>query len=146
MVKGAVTTWHMTNHMTRHMTNHMTRHVTRHVTRPRVARPRGGNRVAVTVWRWPCGGDRVAVTVWRWPCGGHMTCHVTWQDNPLRVTDDVLRTKAKSNDLWAYINPIINGKKLFEKPTKPKVSDFVRFFWEKYLKPHFGNVSWEGKL
>ena len=28
----------------------------------------------------------MAVTVWRWPCGGHMTCHVTWQDNPLRVT------------------------------------------------------------
>ena len=62
MVKGAVTTWHMTNHMTRHVTRH------------------------VTVWRWPCGGDRVAVTVWRWPCGGHMTCHVTWKDNPLRVT------------------------------------------------------------
>ena len=58
----------MTNHMTRHMTNHMTRHVTR----PRVAGPRGGGRVAVAVWRWPCGG--------------HMTCHVTWQDNPLRVT------------------------------------------------------------
>ena len=42
--------------------------------------------MAVTVWRWPCGGDRVAVAVWRWPCGGHMTCHVTWKDNPLRVT------------------------------------------------------------
>ena len=51
--------------MTNHMTNHMTRHVTRHVTRPRVARPRGGDRVAVTVWRWPCGGGRVAVAVWR---------------------------------------------------------------------------------
>ena len=22
----------------------------------------------------------------------------------------------------------------------------VRFFREKYLKPHFGNVSWEGEL
>ena len=32
------------------------------------------------------GGDCVAVVVWQWPCGGHMTCHVTWQDNPLRVT------------------------------------------------------------
>ena len=73
MVKGAVTTWHMTNHMTRHMT----RHVTRHVTRPRVARPRGG--------------DRVAVAVWRWPCGGHMTCHMTWKDNPLRVTPLLFR-------------------------------------------------------
>ena len=48
--------------------------------------PCGGGRVAVAVWRWPCSGGRVAVTVWRWPCGGHMTCHVTWQDNPLRVT------------------------------------------------------------
>ena len=42
--------------------------------------------MAVAVWRWPCGGGRVAVAVWRWPCGGHMTCHVTWQDKPLRVT------------------------------------------------------------
>ena len=42
--------------------------------------------MAVAVWQWPCGGGRVAVAVWRWPCGGHMTCHVTWQDNPLRVT------------------------------------------------------------
>ena len=48
--------------------------------------PCGGGRVAVAMWRWPCGGGRVAVAVWRWPCGGHMTCHVTWQDNPLRVT------------------------------------------------------------
>ena len=85
MVKGAVTTWHMTHHMTRHVTRHMTRHVTR----PRVARPRGGGRVAVAVWRWPCSGGRVAVAVWRWPCGGHMTCHVTWQDNPLRVTSNM---------------------------------------------------------
>ena len=37
-------------------------------------------------WPGTCGSDRVAVAVWRWPCGGHMTCHVTWQDNPLRVT------------------------------------------------------------
>ena len=44
------------------------------------------DRVAVAAWRWPGGGGRVAVAVWRWPCGGHMTCHVTWQDNPLRVT------------------------------------------------------------
>ena len=43
----------------------MTHHMTRHVTRPRVI---------------------VAVAVWQWPCGGHMTCHVTWQDNLLRVT------------------------------------------------------------
>ena len=50
--------------------------------------PCGGGRVAVAVWRWPCGGGRVAVAVW--PCGGHMTCHVTWQDNPLRVTPYIL--------------------------------------------------------
>ena len=76
MVKGTVTTWHMTHHMTWHMTRHMTRHMAR----PRVARPRGG--------------DRVAVAVWRWPCGGHMTCHVTWQDNPLRVTPDAFSQDA----------------------------------------------------
>ena len=34
----------------------------------------------------------MAVAVWRWPCGGHMTCHVTWQDNPLRVTTVVIVT------------------------------------------------------
>ena len=22
----------------------------------------------------------------------------------------------------------------------------IRFFWEKYLKPHFGNVFWEGEF
>ena len=41
--------------------------------------------------------------------------------------DKELETKAKSNDLWAYINPIIDGKKLLEKPTKPKVSDFLKY-------------------
>ena len=41
--------------------------------------------------------------------------------------DDKLRTKAKSNDLWAHINPITNSKKLLEKPTKPKVSDFLKY-------------------
>ena len=74
-------THHMTRHVTRHMTWHMTRHMTRHVTRPRVA--------------GPCGSGRVAVAVWQWPCGGHMTCHVTWQDNPLRVTPGLLVEKNK---------------------------------------------------
>ena len=40
--------------------------------------------------------------------------------------DEVLRTKAKSNDLWAYINPSTDGKKLLEKPTKLEVSDFPK--------------------
>ena len=61
MVKGVVTTWYMINYMTRYMT----RYVTWYVTRPRVVRPCGGDRVAVTVWRWPCGGGRVVVIVWR---------------------------------------------------------------------------------
>ena len=41
--------------------------------------------------------------------------------------DNELRTKAKSNNLWAHINPTINGKKLLEKPTKPKASDFLKY-------------------
>ena len=43
--------------------------------------------------------------------------------------DKVLRTKAKSSNLWAYINPSTNGKKLLEKPTKPKVSDFLKHIY-----------------
>ena len=41
--------------------------------------------------------------------------------------DDKLRTKANSNDLWAYIDPTINGKKLLEKPTKPEALDFLKY-------------------
>ena len=41
--------------------------------------------------------------------------------------DNKLRTKAKSNDLWVYIDPIINGKKLLEKPTKLKAFDFPKY-------------------
>ena len=41
--------------------------------------------------------------------------------------DDELRIKAKSNDLWAYINPIINGKKFLERPTKPEALDFLKY-------------------
>ena len=40
--------------------------------------------------------------------------------------DKEFRTKAKSNDLWAHIDPSINGKKLLERPTKPKISDFSK--------------------
>ena len=41
--------------------------------------------------------------------------------------DEVFRTKAKSSDLWGYINPSINGKKLLEKPIKLKVLDFPKY-------------------
>ena len=41
--------------------------------------------------------------------------------------DDKLRTKAKSSDLLAHIDPIIDGKKLLEKPTKPETSDFLKY-------------------
>ena len=41
--------------------------------------------------------------------------------------DNELKTKAKSNDLWAYIDPITDNKKLLEKPTKPKASDFPKY-------------------
>ena len=41
--------------------------------------------------------------------------------------DEEFKTKAKSSDLWAYINPITNGKKLLKKPTKPKVLNFLKY-------------------
>ena len=41
--------------------------------------------------------------------------------------DDKLKTKAKSSDLWAHINPIINGKKLLERLTKPEALDFPKY-------------------
>ena len=41
--------------------------------------------------------------------------------------DDKLRIKAKSGDLWAHIDPIINGKKLLKKLTKPEASDFPKY-------------------
>ena len=40
--------------------------------------------------------------------------------------DKVLKIKAKSSDLWAHIDPSTNGKKLLERPTKLKVSDFPK--------------------
>ena len=43
--------------------------------------------------------------------------------------DDKFRTKAKSSDLWAHINPITNGKKLLERPTKPEASDFLKYIY-----------------
>ena len=46
--------------------------------------------------------------------------------------DNKLKTKAKSNDLWAHINPITNGKKLLEKPTKPKASDFPKYIYQSH--------------
>ena len=41
--------------------------------------------------------------------------------------DDKFRTKVKNNDLWAHIDPIINGKKLLERLTKPEASDFPKY-------------------
>ena len=41
--------------------------------------------------------------------------------------DNEFRTKVNNNNLWVYINPIINGKKLFKKPTKPKALNFPKY-------------------
>ena len=41
--------------------------------------------------------------------------------------DDEFRTKAKSSNLWAHIDPTINSKKLLERPTKPETSDFLKY-------------------
>ena len=41
--------------------------------------------------------------------------------------DKIFRTKVKISDLWAYIDPIIDGEKLIEKPLKPKVLNFLRY-------------------
>ena len=43
--------------------------------------------------------------------------------------DNEFRIKAKSSDLWAYINPITNGKKLLKRPTKPEVLDFPKHIY-----------------
>ena len=43
--------------------------------------------------------------------------------------DKEFRTKAKSNDLWAHINPTINGKKILKKLTKPEVLDFLKYIY-----------------
>ena len=43
------------------------------------------------------------------------------------VWDNEFRIKAKSNDLWAHIDPIINGKKFLKRPTKLKASDFPKY-------------------
>ena len=44
--------------------------------------------------------------------------------------DKEFRTKVKNNDLWAYIDPNTNGKKLLEKLTKPEVSDFPKYIYQ----------------
>ena len=46
--------------------------------------------------------------------------------------DNEFKTKANSSDLWAYINPIINGKKLLERPTKPEVLDFLKYVYQSH--------------
>ena len=44
--------------------------------------------------------------------------------------DEEFRTKAKSSDLWAHIDPITDGKKLLERPTKLKASDFLKYIYQ----------------
>ena len=44
--------------------------------------------------------------------------------------DEEFRTKAKSSDLWVYIDPIIKGKKLFKKPIKLEASDFLKYIYQ----------------
>ena len=46
--------------------------------------------------------------------------------------DNKLRIKAKSSDLWAHIDPITNGKKLLERPIKPKASDFPKYIHQSH--------------
>ena len=43
--------------------------------------------------------------------------------------DKEFKTKAKSSDLWAYIDPSTNGKKFLERPTKPEVLDFLKYIY-----------------
>ena len=44
--------------------------------------------------------------------------------------DDELRTKVNNNNLWAYIDLIINGKKFLKRPTKLKASDFLMYIYQ----------------
>ena len=46
--------------------------------------------------------------------------------------DDELRTKANNSNLWAHIDPTIDGKKLLERPTKPKASDFLKYIYQSH--------------
>ena len=46
--------------------------------------------------------------------------------------DNEFKTKANNNDLWAYIDPIINDKKLLERPTKLKASDFLKYIYQSH--------------
>ena len=41
--------------------------------------------------------------------------------------DNKLRTKVKSNNLWAYIDLSIDSKKLLERPTKLRTLDFPKY-------------------
>ena len=44
--------------------------------------------------------------------------------------DDEFRIKAKSSDLWAYIDFIIDGKKLLERPIKLEALDFLKYIYQ----------------
>ena len=41
--------------------------------------------------------------------------------------DEMFRTKAQINDLWAHIDPSTDGEELLRKPIKPKVSNFPKY-------------------
>ena len=43
------------------------------------------------------------------------------------VWDEMFRTKAQINNLWAHIDPNTDREKLLRKPIKPKVSDFSKY-------------------
>ena len=43
--------------------------------------------------------------------------------------DDKFKTKANSSDLWVYIDPITDGKKLLERPIKLKTLDFPKYIY-----------------
>ena len=45
------------------------------------------------------------------------------------VWDNKFRIKTNNNDLWVYINLIINGKKFFKRPIKPKALDFLKYIY-----------------
>ena len=43
------------------------------------------------------------------------------------IWDEIFKTKAQINDLWAHIDPNINKEKLLKKPIKLKISDFPKY-------------------
>ena len=46
--------------------------------------------------------------------------------------DNKFKTKVNNNNLWVYIDLIINGKKFLEKPIKPKALDFLKYIHQSH--------------